>query len=764
MKPEADMTKNNENFKVGRIMIVDDETELMNALCEALTKQGYETHGFTAGADALKELTEQDYDLLLTDLMMPEMDGIVLLKAGLEIDQNLVGVIMTGHGTVQTAVEAMKLGAFDYILKPFKLGAILPLLSRAMGVRHLRLENMQLRETVAIHELGKAIAFSSNLGDILNKVADAALQQSGGDEVSIMLPTQENKELYVAVARGGRTDHVGARVPMEQGIAGWVARNREPAVLRGRVDDQRFSPINPRADIRAAVSMPMLAGGNLVGVLNVNVIQGHRHFALGEVKALGILVNIIAPILENTRLYIQVRQAEEKYRLHFENVTDIIFSIDPDLRLLSISPSVERTLGYKPEELAGKTIGELNITAPSSLEKSGSDIKRVLAGEQIEAALYEYRTKDGKKRFGEVSASPLLRDGKVVAAICVSRDITERREAEEWLIRERSFVDRIMKTSPAGIMVIDREGQIFFANKRAEGILSLTKDKITRLTFDAPEWHITDFDGNPFPHGQLPFMQVMITGNPVYGVRHAIELTGGQRVFLSINGAPILDEQGKVSEVVLTIDDVTQYRQAEEKIEQSLKKLQKSMNDTIKAMSMIVETRDPYTAGHQQEVSRLAVAIAEELNLPEEQIDGIRMAGVIHDIGKISVPAEILSKPGRLSSIELSLIKVHPESGYEILKGIDFSQPVADIVLQHQERMNGSGYPKGLQGKEILMEARIIAVADVVEAMAAHRPYRPARGIEAAMEEIEKNKGCFYDDAVVESCLKLFKEKGYQLK
>jgi PAS domain S-box-containing protein len=321
-----------------------------------------------------------------------------------------------------------------------------------------------------------------------------------------------------------------------------------------------------------------------------------------------------------------------------------------------------------------------------------------------------------------------------------------------------------MKTSPAGITVVDRKGQIVFANKRAEDIFCLTKNDIAQRGYSDSKWHITDFDGNPFPEEQLPFTQVMTTGNPVYGVRHAIELPDGRQMFLSINGAPIHDETGNISEVVLTVDDVTKYRQAEKQIEQSFKKLQKSMADTIKAMSMIVETRDPYTAGHQEKVSKLAVTIANELHLSEEQIAGIQMAGSIHDIGKMSVPAEILSKPGRLSDIELRLIKVHPESGYEILKDIEFSLPVAEIVLQHHERIDGSGYPKGLKGEEILIEARILAVADVMDAIASHRPYRTALGIDAALEEIEKNSGIFYDAAVADVCLKLFREKGFKLE
>jgi putative nucleotidyltransferase with HDIG domain len=235
-------------------------------------------------------------------------------------------------------------------------------------------------------------------------------------------------------------------------------------------------------------------------------------------------------------------------------------------------------------------------------------------------------------------------------------------------------------------------------------------------------------------------------------------------MFLLVNGAPIVDEQGHISEVVLTIDDITKYRQAEEKIQQSINQLEKSMEGTIKAMSMVVETRDPYTAGHQDKVARLAVAIAKKLNLSEELIKGIHMAGAIHDIGKLSVPAEILSKPGKLSNMEMGLIRTHSQAGYDIMKDVEFPWPVAKIILEHHERMDGSGYPNGHSNNDILLEARIITVADVVEAMASYRPYRPGLGIENALEEIEKNKGLLYDTDAVNACLMLFREEGFQLE
>ena len=188
------------------------------------------------------------------------------------------------------------------------------------------------------------------------------------------------------------------------------------------------------------------------------------------------------------------------------------------------------------------------------------------------------------------------------------------------------------------------------------------------------------------------------------------------------------------------------------------------MGGVIQAMALTVERRDPYTAGHQRRVSDLARGLAAEIGLPENQIDGIRMAGLIHDLGKICVPAEILSKPGQLTEIEHTLIKDHPQVGFEILKEIEFPWPVAQIVLQHHERIDGSGYPAGLAGKDIIIEAKTIAVADVVEAMASHRPYRPTLGREMALEEILNNKGVLYDPDVVAACVKLLKDKDFQFR
>lgn len=235
---------------------------------------------------------------------------------------------------------------------------------------------------------------------------------------------------------------------------------------------------------------------------------------------------------------------------------------------------------------------------------------------------------------------------------------------------------------------------------------------------------------------------------------------GSERYF-SISGAPNFDSEGNFIGLVGTFKNMTDIRRSEMELKKSLEKLQSAMSSTINAISMIVESRDPYTAGHQRRVAKLAVAIAEKLGLSAEKIDLIRMGSLIHDIGKIYIPSEILTKPTKLGDLELMMMKSHPTVGYEILKKVDFIPTIVDIVYQHHERIDGSGYPLGISGDKIFLESRIVAVADTVEAMASDRPYRPALGTAIALDEIKKMRGSALDTGVVDTCLKLFEEQDF---
>jgi PAS domain S-box-containing protein/putative nucleotidyltransferase with HDIG domain len=252
---------------------------------------------------------------------------------------------------------------------------------------------------------------------------------------------------------------------------------------------------------------------------------------------------------------------------------------------------------------------------------------------------------------------------------------------------------------------------------------------------------------------------------PVYEAEFRMRTKSGEWKWILSTGKLFeRDDDGRPLRMAGLNRDITERVQAKETLERSYAKLQRALEGTVYALAATVETRDPYTSGHQRRVTQLTCAIAEEMGLSRDQIEGIRVAGLIHDIGKISIPAEILSKPRQLTDTEFSLLKAHPKVAYDILKRIEFPWPVADIVVQHHERLDGSGYPNGVKGDEILLEARILAVADVVEAMASHRPYRPARGIDKALEEIEKNTGKLYDPKIVDVCLKLFHEEGFEFE
>jgi len=238
----------------------------------------------------------------------------------------------------------------------------------------------------------------------------------------------------------------------------------------------------------------------------------------------------------------------------------------------------------------------------------------------------------------------------------------------------------------------------------------------------------------------------------------------GEGVMCLISSTERLASDGSIREYQTIVKDITRQKDDQQKLENTLELLRKNLNGIIMLVSRVVEKRDPYTAGHQRRVTDLARTIAQEMNLPGTQVDAIRIAGSIHDIGKILIPVEILNKPGNLSEIEMSMLKAHSRIGYDTLKEIEWPYPVPEIVLQHHERMDGSGYPKGLLGHDILIEARILAVADVVESMSSHRPYRPALGVEVALDEITKNRGTLYDPDVADACQRLFRERGFQWK
>jgi PAS domain S-box-containing protein/putative nucleotidyltransferase with HDIG domain len=430
-----------------------------------------------------------------------------------------------------------------------------------------------------------------------------------------------------------------------------------------------------------------------------------------------------------------------------------------DGKMIFLNESGSKMLGIDPDNVGDYSIMDV-IPKPFEPTVRQEILPVLLAGNNWEGELQYRNIRTGV--LTDVHAMTFtIKDaatGTPLHLANVSRDITERKHTEEKLRKEEQRFRVLAEQSSDIILLINREKTIIYENPAVERILGMKReDRIGKNVLE--NLHPDDF---PIV---LNTFDALIGGKNASSqhdeirIRHA---DGSWHTFEAV--ASNLTNENIVEAMIINLRDISERKQAEEKLQQTLKSLRRAVGATIQVLVSAVESRDSYTAGHQSRSANLACAIATEMGLAQEKIEGIRMAGIIHDIGKLSIPAEILSKPTKLTDIEFALIKEHSRSGYEMLKDVDSPWPLAEIVYQHHERINGSGYPRNLKGNEILIESRILAVADVVEAMASHRPYRAALGIEAALEEIEKNKGILYATVTADACLKLFREKGYQLK
>jgi PAS domain S-box-containing protein/putative nucleotidyltransferase with HDIG domain len=587
--------------------------------------------------------------------------------------------------------------------------------------------------------------------------------------------------------------------------------------------------------------------------------------------------------------------SERRYRLLAENLSDVIWIVDQNLQFTFVSPSVERLLGYTAEEALATPTDR--IVVPGSFEKAMKvmveEAEKEKSGqsdrERSVMLELELPRKDGSTVWTENRVS-YLRDADevVVGFLGVSRDISQRKRAQDALKISEERFRTIFEESPVGAIVYDGAGVPLAANKAcarifgvsdatdlkgpsllddplltdkakrrlrsgkvvtgemeidldsakrkggyrysrsgvmsvhlsasplgfnpdgsASGYLALVEDVTQKRKADealraseerfrglvetTSDWvwevdrrgaytyvspkvsNVLGYDSQDMA-GKTPFDFMPLgearRGAAAFGssverqesfafLENVMRHKDGHPVVMETSGVPFFGPDGKLMGYRGVGRDITERKETARRLEQSLRKLERTMEAIIQAISSTMETRDPYTAGHQKRVTQLASLLAKEMGLPASQVAGIRVAGLLHDIGKISIPTEILSKPGQLTASEMAMIRFHPSVGYDILKNIEFQWPVADIILQHHERLNGSGYPSGMSGEQILVEARILAVADVVEAMSSHRPYRPAVGKDKALQEIARGEGTLYDPVVVKTCLEAFNDRGF---
>jgi len=448
-----------------------------------------------------------------------------------------------------------------------------------------------------------------------------------------------------------------------------------------------------------------------------------------------------------------LQTAEERYRDLFNNVRDGIYRITRDGHDAEANNALARMLGLESPEEAKEALA--NFIPKDCYD---SECRRVAFDMQDDAGTEDFEMEVRRKDGGLSSILnniKIIRDekGRFLRCEGMARDVTEQRSLEKALGKAEREKATIVDALSELIVLLDKDMRIVWSNRALYRHFRLKPGDIRGKHCYESLHQLTR------PCKICPVVKAMASGRP-----QIVENVNAMGKGWILKAYPIRDERGNLDGVIEIATDITERKQTRNELTRTLERLKHTLEGTIRAMSVAVETRDPYTAGHQKRVADLASAIALEMGLSHKKINGIRLAAAIHDIGKICVPAEILTRPTNLSAIEFDLVKVHSRAGYEILKDIEFPWPIARMILEHHEKIDGSGYPNGLSGDKILIESRVLVVADVVEAINSHRPYRPALGIESALAEIHQNMGTYYDPDVVKACLKLFREKRYTLK
>lgn len=521
-------------------------------------------------------------------------------------------------------------------------------------------------------------------------------------------------------------------------------------------------------------------------------------------------VHTLEDITERKRTEALLKNSEERHRQIVQTSIDGFWIADTKGRILEVNDAYCQLTGYTPDELLNMRIADVEVK--ETTEQTAQHIHEIITKghDRFET---RHRRKDGQLLNIEVSIvhSPNKEGGYFFVFL---RDITKYKQVEVAIahvnraLAAMSVVNRTLVRAAYEEELLQSICQAIVTQRGYRlawvGYVQYDENKSIKIMAYAsngggypdtmqPTWaeeeHGMGPSGRAVRSGETQLCQD-IANDPHYspwrdemlqrGCAASIALpllNGDNTVFgtlivyaeeinaFSPSEISLLEEMAEDLEFgVRTLHTRHERDLALIKNQEQLVQLQDNLKDTVRAMAAIVEMRDPYTAGHQVRVADLAMAIAKQMGLPDEQAHAIHLAGMVHDLGKIQIPAEILSKPGKITGIEYSLIKIHPQAGYDILKGINFPWPIAQMVLQHHERLDGSGYPQGLKGDAILLEARILSVADVVEAMSSHRPYRPGLGIEVALAEITKQRGIYFDPQVVDACLVLFREQHYSVK
>ena len=509
--------------------------------------------------------------------------------------------------------------------------------------------------------------------------------------------------------------------------------------------------------IMSVMIVPLISDGKVLGLLDISGRKTFKTFDLERIISISEQLTVLIDKKQkenNLRLIFKgIRTNDNRFKELFEHMSSGVAVYEAvnggnDFIFKDFNKAAERIEKIRKKDVLEKSVLEV---FPGMKNYGLFDVfKRVYRTgkpERYSISFYKDDRISGWRR----NYIYMLPSGEIVA---VYDDLTRQKLAEESLKSSEELSLSLMENSPSPIMVVNADTSIRYVNPALESLVGLKSSEILGKKSPYPWWPKELENGY-----SKKFKTVLKKGCNKLELLFNNRM--GEEYWVEINAKPVFSNE-ELKYLIVNWFDITDRKVMEDNLKISYKMLQKTLEGIINILAEIVETRDPYTSGHQKRVSKLAVAISNELGMESKIIEGIRIAAEIHDIGKINIPSSILSKPGKLTDIEFDMIKTHPQTSYNIISKIDFPLPIAEIIYQHHEKLDGSGYPRGLKDKDIMLEAKILTVADVVEAMSSHRPYRPALGLDKAVEEIIKNNGVLYDPGIVDTCIKVITKKGFR--
>ncbi|RLC54256.1 MAG: hypothetical protein DRH79_01175 [Candidatus Cloacimonadota bacterium] len=666
--------------------------------------------------------------------------------------------------------------AFDVTKRTFSKNEsyILSTLTKTISIEEERLKILNALKQVSKLQrliLNTARSFNSSLEfeEVTRRITSEAMEilDSYGGTVYTLSEDGRTLKPIIAIDPEFADEIMATELDIDSSFTGQAIKKRTPLMFNdaGLNENGYQIPGTTVVKNERILVAPFISGKNVLGAIVLNrigsvfteedlaLLETLASFATSSLKNAQAYKQLKHEVTERSRAEIAKEESEKKYSTLHANVPVGIFRTSHDGTMLSVNRTMVKMLRFKSSE-------ELLQVKMIDIFENRSDQEKLLQILEDKGEIENFEVKlkrsDGSVFWSVISVKASFENQNLLFQDGIIKDITKRKEAEISLMKTQNRLVTLFQNVP-DLILYETGGKEEFVSANIKHLLGYPAedfindpDKFNSLIHEEDQEYINEKYEEWIDNDQEGLLTLWFR----------VKKSDGSYLWMEDRRVKLTDETDRSYESGVKID-ITNLKQAEERLKSSLDKLKSLLHETIHGLVSAVEMRDPYTAGHQRRVALLATAIAQEMKLPDDQIDGLNLAALVHDIGKINVPAEILSKPGILTETEFNLIKMHPQTGYEILKTIQFPWPVAEIVLQHQERYDGSAYPQGLKGNEINLCARILGVADVIEAMSSHRPYRPSLGIDKALAEIKNNRGKYFDPEVVDACLNLFSEKGF---